>query len=137
MENLSLNDLRDFSEPLSPSWWPLAPGLVFALLLSAWVILCLGWWWLQKRKASAYRRAGLALLEEATTLRDLSVVLKRVAMVSFGREQVASLYGAEWVSYLEASCSGVSLEPLTDASAQAVSADVRKQASKWIKEHQC
>ena len=36
--------------------------------------------WRRARIASAYRRAGLALLEDAQTSRDLTITLKRVAL---------------------------------------------------------
>lgn len=137
METLDLNDLREFALPASPSWWPLAPGLIFVLILVVWILLCVAWLVFQKRKQSAYRRAGVALLKEAESVRAISVVLKRVAIVSFGREAVAALYGEEWVHYLEERCAGVQLQPLAQSSDEAVDADLRMQATKWIKEHRC
>ena len=50
----------------------------------------------QARKRDAYRRAGLALLDGVSTVHDVSVVLKRVALAAYPREQVASLYGEDW-----------------------------------------
>ncbi|MFC5050775.1 DUF4381 domain-containing protein [Rubritalea spongiae] len=136
-ESHDISDLRDFAMPSAPSWWPLAPGLSLLILVVLWVLLCVAWWWYQRWKASAYRRAGALLVKDAQSLRELSVALKRVAMVSFGREEVASLYGEEWVKYLEGHCRGVKLTPLVNAGSQQVSSELRAQASKWIRGHQC
>jgi hypothetical protein len=129
----TINNLRELSLPEAPLWWPLAPGLSFLLVLLAWIGLCLGFRFYQKYNSRAYRRAGLALLSEARTAHELSVVLKRVALAAYEREQVASLYGGEWISFLEKSCLGVQLSALS--SEDNVSAALREQASIWIRNH--
>jgi hypothetical protein len=135
MDSPQLEDLRDLAVPETPGIFPLAPGLVFLLVILGWLLLCAAWWIYQQRNATAYRRAGIALAKGAASVRELSVVLKRVAMVSYGREAVASLYGEEWVRYLENGCSGVNLKSIGDASQQPVSNELRGDALKWIKEH--
>lgn len=131
----SLNDLRDVAQAVAPSWWPLAPGLVFLLSL----LSCLALWGLLQRslryRARAYRRAGIQLLASAQTQREVSVILKRVAIVSYGREKVASLYGLDWVEFLNAGCRGVQLDELADAHHQAVGNQLRQQAATWMKGH--
>lgn len=129
----TINNLRDLSMPEAPLWWPLAPGLSFLLVLIAWLGLCLGFRSYQKYKASAYRRAGLALLAEDLTVHELSVLLKRVALAAYEREQVASLYGEEWITFLENSCEGVQLGALS--AGENVSPALREQASTWIRNH--
>ena len=129
----SLNDLRDLALPTEPSWWPLAPGLSFLLVLLLWGALCWAVVFYRKYQAHAYRRVGLALLADVFTVRELSELLKRVALVGFERETVASLYGKEWAEFLQQSCAGVWMKELQNSGE--VSPDLRKQAGRWIKQH--
>ncbi len=129
----TINNLRDLSLPEAPQWWPLAPGLVFLLVLVAWIGLCFGLRCYQKYKSRAYRRAGLALLTQVLTVHELSVLLKRVALAAYEREQVASLYGKEWITFLEEHCQGVQLGALN--SDGNVSVFLKEQASTWIRKH--
>ena len=96
---------------------------------------CFGIAFLRKYKANAYRRAGIALVENAKTARELSVILKRVALVSFDRESVASLYGKEWIKFLNASCAGVDLVELESSGRSELNQGLRSQGKRWIKEH--
>jgi len=134
-EKYDLDSLRDLVMPEAPGWWPMAPGLVFLLVLVLWLALCFTVAYYQKYKAAAYRRAGVSLLDGVKTVRELSVLLKRVALVSFERESVASLYGKEWVAFLQQSCTGVKLDELESADEGELSSSLRMQAKRWIKEH--
>ncbi|MFT5883031.1 MAG: hypothetical protein ACI9FG_001541 [Crocinitomicaceae bacterium] len=134
-EKYNLDSLRDLAVPEAPSWWPMAPGLVFLLVLVLWSALCFSVAFYQKYKAAAYRRAGVSLLVNVKTVRELSVLLKRVALVSFERESVASLYGKEWVEFLQQSCAGVKLDALASIDGAELSNSLRIQAKLWIKEH--
>jgi hypothetical protein len=103
-EVLSLDTLHDIVLPPVPALWPPGDGFWVALLLAV-VIIAAGWRWgraWQRRRA--YRVAGLALLGQARTVYDVSVVLKRVALATWPREQVAPLQGADWVRFLNAAC---------------------------------
>mgnify|MGYP001589818686 CR=1 FL=1 len=135
MGKYDLDSLREIVVPDAPSWWPMAPGLVFLLVLVSWLVLCLGFTFYQRYKANAYRRAGIALLENVQSMRELSVLLKRVALVSFDRESVASLYGEQWVKFLQQSCGGVQLNELVTPEDSELSNGLRRQAKRWIKEH--
>ena len=64
----------------------------------------------RRRQSSRYRRSGLLqlkqLLEEHQQdpqqyLTRFSELIKRISLVSFPREQVASLSGEEWVAFLD------------------------------------
>ena len=99
-EKYSLGNLRDIVPPDAPSIWPLATEawLLLAILASSAFILIY-----QRRqaiKSNAYRRAGLAMLDGVSTVHEVSVVLKRVALAAYPREQVASLYGEDWAAFL-------------------------------------
>ena len=108
----SLEKLHDLVEPDPVAWWPLAPGWWFVMaLLVIWtaavcMIALIRW------RRSAYRRAGLRLLDEielsaesgaerARLMSSLSSLLKRVALAAYPRELVASLTGIEWMEFLD------------------------------------
>ncbi|MFC4992401.1 DUF4381 domain-containing protein [Rubritalea tangerina] len=130
-----LSELRDISMPEVPGILPLAPGAIVLLAIAAWILLCVGWAVYLSYRAKAYRRAGVDLLGEAVTVRDVSVVLKRVAMVSYGRERVASLYGEEWVDFLREG--GAEMPEIARCEDSDAEARLRGEAEKWIKKHRC
>lgn len=83
--------------PATAGWLVVAAGVV--ALLGA-----LGWWrwrvWQRKR----YRREALRRLDaieaERNAFRDLPLVLRMTALAAFPRDEVASLTGEAWVSWL-------------------------------------
>ena len=103
-EVLSLSELQDIVLPAVPPFWPPAPG--FWILLFLLVVAATSFWrWRRSHyRKNAYRRAGLELLEQAHSVRDVSLVLKRVALAAWPRDRVASLYGSEWADFLNDSC---------------------------------
>ena len=107
-----LAQLRDIHLPQAVSWWPLAPGwwLLMLLLLAGLAIVarCL---WL-RRQRNAYRRSGEQELEQLFAswqnsketrafLQQLNALLKRVALYSFPRADVAAMNGARWTRFLD------------------------------------
>lgn len=88
----------------SPGWYILA---AFLLLFALYHFIK----WLKTYIKNAYRRealknllvieAGLGQKENETSLRSTLVLLKNVAMQTFGREYVAALYGKDWLIFLE------------------------------------
>ena len=103
-EQYTLNDLRDIVIPDPPAFWPPAPGMWVALGIVVAIALLVGWRLYETRKCNAYRKAGLRLLYGARSAHDVAVVMKRVALAAFPREQVASLTGNEWAAFLHATC---------------------------------
>lgn len=103
------------------------------ILLAAGILLY------QRRRAikrNAYRRAGLALLKGAGSMHDVSVILKRVALAAFPREQVASLYGADWSDFLQQTCAGRDFSLIAQAEPDAAaSRNVIRLATAWIRHH--
>jgi hypothetical protein len=85
--------------------WYVLSGL---LLLLA-VLLFLKWF--KRYRENAYRREALknlAIIEDKFSgqqdvlcLNDVLILLKRVAIQAFGRQQVAQLYGYDWLVFLE------------------------------------
>jgi hypothetical protein len=108
--NPALSQLRDIHLPTRIGWWPPAPGwwVLLALLL---VLLAGGLIWRYARKRNAWRRfarAELARLRTSNeppqaTVSALSVLLRRVAISRFPREQVAALNGETWLAFLDSS----------------------------------
>jgi hypothetical protein len=100
----SLDRLHDIITLPPVSWWPLAQGslilaaLVLFLLLLATVRLTF------RRRFNLYRRQALAELKQlpcrADAMNSLAILLKRVAISAFPRDQVASLTGMNWIEFL-------------------------------------
>ena len=135
-EQYSLSNLRDIVIPDGPGLWPLAPGAWVVLCIITVLVLIILWQWISSRKRNAYRRAGMALLGNAKTVHDISVLLKRVALAVFPREQVASLYGNDWVDFLKQTCpeSRFSEKDIADSDTEA-NIELIKQAGFWIRHH--
>ena len=132
----SLENLRGIVIPDPPPFWPPAPGMWIALGVVVLLLLLAAWRWHTNRSRTAYRRAGLRLLGEAKTAHDVSVVMKRVALAAFPREQVASLYGDDWAAFLHKTCPGGDFVAVIREDAGAVVSDTLVDlAGTWIRLH--
>ena len=88
----------------TPGWYLLG---IFILLVAAFLFFK----WLKRYRKNAYRREAIKTIarieqhslnqNEANQLNDILVLLKLVAIEAFGRQQVAQLYGDEWLEFLE------------------------------------
>ena len=79
----------------------------------------------------------MALLDRAATVQDVSIALKRVALAAFAREQVASLYGDDWVEFLNGSCSNAEFADSSfDNPALSPDPALLQSAKIWISSHQ-
>jgi len=133
---LSLSNLRGIVIPDAPSFWPLAPGAWVALGMIGFVLLFVAWRIHTARQRNAYRKAGLLLLGGAATVHEVSVILKRVALAVFPREQVASLYGDDWAAFMHKTCPRQDFEELVRSDASADSDErLVALASTWIRHH--
>lgn len=111
-----LPQLRGIHVPADPHWWPPAPGwwlLATLLLLTLWWTLR----WLirrHRRKAPwrAARRELAALAQrhanntddadnDGIYLRELSVLLRRIALIHNPAEDTAALTGEPWLAWLD------------------------------------
>ncbi len=136
-DSQSLNNLQDIALPAAPSFWPPASGFWILLTLILMLLITVAWLIAQARQRNAYRRAGLTLLESANTVYEINVVLKRVALAAFPREQVAALHGESWMHFMQSTCEGEPFSALSrvDEAAPA-NASIRANARKWIRKHQ-
>ena len=100
----SLENLHDIVAPLPVPWWPPAPGWLFlgSLFLLALLIVLMRV--VLRYRRNAYRRAALAELQMAAAQKEpLSLIaglLKRTALATYPREDVAGLTGEAWVEWL-------------------------------------
>jgi phosphoribosylformylglycinamidine (FGAM) synthase-like enzyme len=123
----ALSELADIRAPGDVSWWPLAPGWwVLAAIVVALAIY--GALRLQKRM-TLQRRLGGAISEVSKArlsltaagadnmnqrliyVNDINAVLRRVAMLHFNHNSVASLSGQNWVNFLHEHDKGGLLTP--------------------------
>jgi len=112
---LSILDLRDIVIPTPASIWPPAPFVWILLGMAGIGLAVLIWRGIVNWKAEAYRREGIACLDqiekrfmmpgsEMAALKELSLLLKRVALAVFERKTVAALFGEEWLRFLDQTC---------------------------------
>lgn len=135
-ERHSLENLRDIVVPQPPPLWPPAPEVWLLLALVVAAVGIVVYQRRSQRQANAYRRAGLALLHDAGTVYETSVILKRVALAAFPREQVASLYGEEWAAFLHQTCGRRDFSSLVEAIPDSpISKRARRLAATWIRRH--
>ena len=110
--------LRDIHLPETVSWWPPGPGwwllalLLILLLAMPWLIRRLLPWlrkkWrrrpLRKQALGEWQRIRQAYAEHGDRQRlaqDISILLRRSAISSVPRQQVASLTGDAWIEQLD------------------------------------
>lgn len=102
--------LRDIHLPDPIGWWPPAPGWWMLVILMLAVIAWLFWRWRQQKHAEQGLESALLELERLQRqygtntkelLRELSVLLRRVAISQYGRQTVSGLTGAAWVKFLD------------------------------------
>lgn len=104
-----LAQLKDIHEPASVGLWPPAPGWWLLGLLALVAVAALLYLLRRRRIRRAryrYRAEALELLRGIDpSARDstaqINEILKRVAVVSFGRPACGNLTGQRWIDFLE------------------------------------
>lgn len=112
MDNQSaLANLRDIHLPASIGWWPPAYGWIILGVLALLLLLGLAGFLIHyvinnraKRQAlrllETYRDVYLKQMNAQLTSARISELLKRVALVYYPREKIASLSGEAWIAFL-------------------------------------
>jgi len=131
----SLDGLSDIILPAPVPSWPPGQGVFLLLLALAIAALLFGYLFAKRQRANRYRREGLLLLDDAMTVHDVSVVLKRVALAAFPPERVASLYGKEWRDFLATSCRSCDLSGLEQEAESRADKVLLQGAGSWIRQH--
>lgn len=108
MNSDPLAQLRDIHLPEPVSWWPPAPGWWVLALVVLGLLVWGGVYFFNRFRSRQHRRAALrelAILKQNLDSREIvegvAVLLKRVALQSFDRKEVASLSGARWLAFLD------------------------------------
>ncbi|MEN8165633.1 MAG: DUF4381 domain-containing protein [Acidobacteriota bacterium] len=147
-----MTNLVQPSAPEAVPWWPPAPGWY---VLAGLVLIALGWLVLKvfrRWRADAYRRAALRLVrvvEQSGSTAELPALLKRTALSTYPRSDVASLSGEAWLAFLDGTLGTTDFSsgpgrPLVDLAFAAgggssLSEGERKElvalAKRWIKGH--
>jgi len=110
MNSDPLASLRDIHLPPDPGAWPPGPGYWALAVLLAVLVLAIARWRRRIRRGASLRQVARAELRRAQLefgrrsdagqlLRDLSALLRRVALASHG-PAVAGLSGPAWAEYL-------------------------------------
>ncbi|QWF72466.1 DUF4381 domain-containing protein [Methylomonas paludis] len=108
MEPLPLRDIH-LPEPIS--WWPPAPGWWLVAILVLILITLAGYLYRRAQQRIALQTAAKLLLairnnpdrDNLETLIALSAWLRRVAISTTPRSDVASLSGQDWLAFLDKS----------------------------------
>ena len=118
--------------------WPILAGLIIAL--GVFLI----WRLRRKRHAEAYRAAALLALESSENDPEtVARILRQTALTAFPRTDVASLYGSEWLAFLDATCDtaefqtgpGAALASAPYRTAEALSDATIRAVQNWIRCH--
>ena len=105
--------LRDIHLPVPVSWWPLAIGWWILLALVICVAAVTVWFYLRRQRIR-YSAVHLARVEldqlRARYLQhndvkllagELSILLRRLSISAYPREETASLTGERWLQHLD------------------------------------
>lgn len=102
--------LRDIHVPDPIGWWPPAPGWWVLVLLVLVAVAASVWWWQRRRQRHIPVQAALSELDRIEQayqgdtqqlVRELSGVLRRIAINFYGRQRVAGLSGERWLRFLD------------------------------------
>ncbi len=106
--------LKDIHLPEAVGWWPPAIGWWLLAVLIPLFMVSLYWFYkrLTRKTAIKTARKNLELIKEDTDpdnsrkLRELSMLIRRVAISINPRSEVASLTGRQWLAFLDKSVTG-------------------------------
>ena len=104
MNQIDLSGLKDIRLPVEPSFWPLAKGwhILFILIVILSILIFI-FWKIYQNKPLPYALRELKKIKNENSnqsLKELSQLLKRVAMAKFGRDAIAPLHEDEWQEFI-------------------------------------
>ncbi|CAN7145497.1 DUF4381 domain-containing protein [Bosea sp. LjRoot9] len=104
-----LANLADLALPPPAPFWPPAIGIWIVAVAALAALTVFAWRALRRYRADAYLREALSELDalaavqrpdQQEAIEAVSSIMKRVALVRYGREPVASLTGAAWTAFI-------------------------------------
>lgn len=106
--------LRDIHLPASIGWWPPAVGWWLLVLLIPALIYAAyrGFKYLTRKTAIKTGRQQIVSIQNNTELTDmeklqqLSMLLRRIAISHYSRQETAGLTGMQWLQFLEQNLQG-------------------------------
>jgi hypothetical protein len=115
--------LKDIHLPEAIGWWPPAIGWWLLAVFIPLLIVLFYWFYKRLTRKTAIKAAkkNLAAIKENTALdntqklRELSKLIRRVAISITPRTEVASLTGRQWLAFLDKSVTGA---PFSDGCGQ-------------------
>ena len=105
-----LANLRDIHLPEAISWWPMAPGWWFLLILISMGLLFSGSCLISRYQKRLYRRQAMEYLEKIENLQgqkqlvELMALLKRTAISAYPDQALAKLSPNELLEFLKTTC---------------------------------
>jgi Domain of unknown function (DUF4381) len=122
-ESQVLAKLHDIQLPAPIGWWPIAPGWYLLLFLGIVLLTLLFYFAYRFYVNGRAKRRALQLLNTCEqdyrlhrnsqlACMKVSELLRRVALVYFPREQVASLRDEAWLAFLNKTVKGVDINQL-------------------------
>ncbi|MFV0565972.1 MAG: DUF4381 domain-containing protein [Flavobacteriaceae bacterium] len=92
---------------------------------------------------NANRRKALALMQQSPAPQTIFVLLKQLAIEAYGRKQVSTLYGKQWLGFLDETGKGVHFSNLetdihalvykNETASDTIKKQVQQNAIQWIK----
>ena len=104
---IDLSGLRDIHIPIEPSWWPLATGwwlVITGIVLIILLLIGLFLYWYTRPKQYALRELKCYYQQEKNPIllaRNISLLLKRVALLNYPCQEVAPLSDEKWILFLK------------------------------------
>ena len=106
--------LNDIHLPETISWWPPAIGWWLVALFIPLLLYFLYWLYKRLTRKTAIKTAKKTLTiikqygieDNDKKLRELSILIRRVAISTSPRTETASLTGREWLTFLDQSLTG-------------------------------
>ena len=105
-----LANLRDIHLPEAISWWPMAPGWWFLMILASMGLLFSGICLISRYQKRLYRRQAMEYLEKIEDLQgqkqlvELMALLKRTAISAYPDQSLAKLSPNALLEFLKTTC---------------------------------
>jgi len=145
--NYMLKNFGDIVLPEAVPWWPLPPGWWVLLGLTLLLLSLYSYRRYRHWRRNAYRRRALQALHSIDNPRQLNGILKRAVQGAFPCDEVAPMWGAEWVAYLNSKTAtpcfkktdGEVFSDLLNSPEshwKPGTTDIQGRAQNWLRQHQ-